>query len=73
MRKFTCSTVDNKTGLELILSEAGYNEAMFFVECNFVVLDCHQTKDHDGNTITIIDTTKRTLLYDEARAVLMGD
>jgi len=73
MKKWAGGCVDKKTGLEMILSDAGYNEACFFVEQRFAVRDVRQVRDSDGNNITIFETATRHLIFDENRAVLVGD
>ena len=73
MKKYLVSCVDKLTGLELILSEAGYNEAMFYIDSHSTMLDVHCVKDSRQHDITIINTTTRRFLYDEARCVLLGD
>ena len=73
MSIYTASCIDKKTGLELILDGVGFNEACYFAELNFNVRDVHHVKDSAGDSIMVISTDTRTLLYDERRGVLVGD
>ena len=62
MNVYTASCIDKKTGLELILDGAGFNEACYFAGIHFHVRDVHHVKDSAGDSIMVISTDTRTLL-----------
>lgn len=72
MRIWGVMCKDQKTGLEMILSEAGYNEACFYIEQNYKITEIRHVLDRDGNNYMIVETDTRDLIYDEQREVLVG-
>lgn len=72
MRIWGVMCKDNKTGLEMILSEAGYNEVCLFIEQNFKIIRDHHFSYRNGNQYLIVETDTRDLIYDAQREVLVG-
>lgn len=73
MREFKTSTIDNITGMEMVLSECSYNMA-----CDWLSRKGFTEYNHLEvcGTETILEFTtpkKRTFIYDEERGILLGD
>ena len=71
------SMIDQKTNLEMIVSEASYNMACSFLEGQGFKCETAFVIDKE-NWITEIrgefkDGTKRTFFYDETRGILLGE
>ena len=70
MKKFIGGVKDSVTGLEIVFSEINYNEACFFIDSHFHVLDVSRA---DRFNRTAIKTDSRVFVYDENRSLLLGD
>lgn len=71
MKRFTVSCKDEKTGMEMILSECSYNNACSFLEGQNLgkLIGCETV----SITMTKIAYEKRTFFYDEDRGYLLGE
>lgn len=71
MTVHTMSVLDNKTKMEIILEDAGYNQACFWLEQTMpkgTFIRCCK-----GNSpFIIIQYKDRTFWYDETRMLLLG-
>ena len=73
MREFKTSTIDNATGMEMVLSECSYNMACDWLERKGFT---HYNHFEVCGTETILEFAtpkKRTFIYDEERGILLGD
>lgn len=74
MKIFRCVAIDTVTKKEMILSEASYNNACFYIDC---ISELHGFRvlgtETNGNITTIKCTAGLTFYYDEARGYLLKD
>ena len=70
MKVFTTSCKDEKTGLEMILSDCSYNFACSFLSGKNLGKLISASCESIG--ITKIEFEKRTFYYDENRGYLLG-
>ena len=74
MRKWAGGCKDNRTGMEILFSELGYNEACAIVDKWQTVYGGVQDVKMDNlKHRVIISTVERIFLYDEDRELLLGD
>ena len=77
MRKFTSVCIDNKTGKEIVLSEASYNMACSFLESEGFNVETIFIDSMNFGIVNLIGTFKdgiqRTFIYDEERGMLFKD
>ena len=66
MRIFKANCFDNETGMELVLSECGYNEACWWIDSRYNV----KYVNREGNLTEIICDNGFVFVYDEEREVL---
>lgn len=70
MKKFNCACVDSLTGYEMVLSDASYNNACFYIENQLGEEIKKITSDYRTNR-TIIHTANKIFIYDENRGYLL--
>lgn len=66
MRRWATVCIDNKTGMEIVLSECGYNEACFFLEMRGV-----EVASAKGNRVVCTNGT--VFVYDDERSMLLKE
>ena len=74
MRIFRTVTIDSVTKKEMVLSDASYNNACFYIDC---ISELHGFRvlgtETNGNITVIKCTAGLTFYYDEARGYLLKD
>lgn len=70
MKKFNCACVDSLTGYEMILSDASYNNACFYIE-NQLGEEIKKITSNYRTNRTTIHTTNKIFIYDENRGYLL--
>ena len=68
MRIFKATCIDTETGHEMILSDASYNAACFYLDNRFDVVDITME-----NGLAVILTRQGRFYYDEIRGYLMRE
>ena len=70
MKKFNCACVDSLTGYEMVLADASYNNACFYIENQLGAEIKKITSDYHTNRTTVY-TANKTFIYDENRGYLL--
>ena len=72
-REYKTATIDNKTGMQLILSDVSYNHAMSWLESKgFTNYDRFDVIGNEYE-FEFSKPAHRLFIYDEDRGVLLGD
>ena len=70
MKKFNCACVDSLTGHEMVLADASFNNACFYIEHQLNEEIKKITSDYQTNR-SVVYTTNKIFIYDENRGYLL--
>ena len=72
-REFKTSTIDNKTGMEILLTDVSYNKAMdWLMSKGFTHYDRFDVIGNEYE-FEFSEPTNRIFVYDEERGYLLGN